>query len=340
MMKKQIRGVNLGGWLVLEKWMTPSLFEGLKAEDETNFCLELGTKAEARIREHWDTFITEEDFKWIKNVGLNTVRIPFGHWIFGDVPPYVGSIDKLDWAMETAKKYDLDVLLDYHAAPGSQNGFDNGGILGVMEWHLHAENIEKSIACIEKIAARYAGHDNLLGIELLNEPRWDIPMEIIQDYYVRAYQVARKHLTPEQAVVVHDGFRINEWDTFMDEHQLENFILDTHIYHCFTEEDSQKNMFQHVQSVVDGDQASVKRVSAIMPVIVGEWSLGIPPASLEGLDELQTNVAIKAYASAQLMAFEQGAGWFFWSYKLEEGIMTGWNFRYGVENGWLPAHFA
>ena len=25
----KLRGVNLGGWLVLEKWITPSLFEGL-----------------------------------------------------------------------------------------------------------------------------------------------------------------------------------------------------------------------------------------------------------------------------------------------------------------------
>ncbi len=42
---KKLRGVNLGGWLVLEKWMTPSLFAGLKAEDETSYCRELGTKA-------------------------------------------------------------------------------------------------------------------------------------------------------------------------------------------------------------------------------------------------------------------------------------------------------
>ena len=33
-----LRGVNLGGWLVLEKWMTPSLFDGTAAADETYFC--------------------------------------------------------------------------------------------------------------------------------------------------------------------------------------------------------------------------------------------------------------------------------------------------------------
>lgn len=30
---KKLRGVNLGGWLLLEKWITPSLFDGLDATD-------------------------------------------------------------------------------------------------------------------------------------------------------------------------------------------------------------------------------------------------------------------------------------------------------------------
>ena len=32
---EKIRGTNLGNWLVLEKWMSPQLFEGCDAEDET-----------------------------------------------------------------------------------------------------------------------------------------------------------------------------------------------------------------------------------------------------------------------------------------------------------------
>ena len=29
-----IKGVNLGNWLVLEKWMSPALFSGKTAEDD------------------------------------------------------------------------------------------------------------------------------------------------------------------------------------------------------------------------------------------------------------------------------------------------------------------
>jgi len=42
---KKLRGVNLDGWLVLEKWMTPSMFDGLQATDETSYCVELGASA-------------------------------------------------------------------------------------------------------------------------------------------------------------------------------------------------------------------------------------------------------------------------------------------------------
>ncbi|WP_218834972.1 hypothetical protein [Paenibacillus sp. E222] len=35
---KRIKGVNLGNWLVLEKWMNPTMFAGTECEDETWFC--------------------------------------------------------------------------------------------------------------------------------------------------------------------------------------------------------------------------------------------------------------------------------------------------------------
>jgi glucan 1,3-beta-glucosidase len=39
-----LRGVNLGGWLILEKWMTPSVFEGTEATDEYTFAQTSGAK--------------------------------------------------------------------------------------------------------------------------------------------------------------------------------------------------------------------------------------------------------------------------------------------------------
>ena len=76
----RLRGVNLGSWLVLEKWMVPDVFRGTKAPDEYSLCLALGSQAKDRLNRHRETFITAADFRWIKDCGLNTVRLPVGYW--------------------------------------------------------------------------------------------------------------------------------------------------------------------------------------------------------------------------------------------------------------------
>ncbi|RYF28828.1 MAG: hypothetical protein EOO17_03865 [Chloroflexi bacterium] len=64
----QLRGVNLGGWLLLERWMTPSLFEGITAQDEYQFMRH--PDAAARIAAHRKSFITEADFIWTRFTGI------------------------------------------------------------------------------------------------------------------------------------------------------------------------------------------------------------------------------------------------------------------------------
>ena len=58
-MRDKIRGVNLGGWLVLEKWMKPELFDGTDAVDETTLSQQLAPEElKRRLEEHRSTFIT------------------------------------------------------------------------------------------------------------------------------------------------------------------------------------------------------------------------------------------------------------------------------------------
>jgi glucan 1,3-beta-glucosidase len=66
-----IKGVNLGNWLVLEKWMSPELFAGTGAEDETRLCEELDEAAEReRYKVHRDSYISERDFAYLANHGI------------------------------------------------------------------------------------------------------------------------------------------------------------------------------------------------------------------------------------------------------------------------------
>jgi glucan 1,3-beta-glucosidase len=73
------------------------------------------------------------------------------------------------------------------------------------------------------------------------------------------------------------------------------------------------------------------------PCIVGDWSCALPPESLGGRKGFELDVAMWAYGAAQLINFDATAGWFFWTYKTEEG--GGWSFRDCVRRGWLPERF-
>ena len=87
----KVKGVNLGNWLVLEKWMNPALFEGTTAEDEYWLPRQLSKEVyEARIKIHRSEYITERDFVTIKSWGLDAVRIPVPYFSFGDREPFIG----------------------------------------------------------------------------------------------------------------------------------------------------------------------------------------------------------------------------------------------------------
>lgn len=69
----KVRGVNIGGWLVLEPWITPSLFDNTgddRIKDEWTFGQFYRSKGgESVLKKHWDTWITEDDFAQIKAAG-------------------------------------------------------------------------------------------------------------------------------------------------------------------------------------------------------------------------------------------------------------------------------
>jgi glucan 1,3-beta-glucosidase len=362
---KKLRGVNLGGWLVLEKWMTPSLFEGLQAVDETSFCVELGARAEPILKRHWETFITREDFAWLAKTGINAVRIPVGHWLFGpDYPyhraygaslhPYVeGGVDILDRAFDWAEEHGLHVVLDLHAAPGCQNGFDNGGILTVCEWHTRPDYINYSLDILERLAERYHHRPALHAIEVLNEPHRDTNTALLKKYTEDAYHRIRQYCRAEDvAVVFHDGFLpFREYSGFLTEPAFNNVVLDIHRYLCFGRAEIDADIYGHIrEAVVDWKhEADDIILNAGHAAYVGEWSLGMD-LKLEALwakgpfdrgpqamDALQTALAHRGYAAAQLLTFEKYLGWFFWSYKTE--TMPAWCFRECVNRGWLPDKF-
>ncbi|MCI5903103.1 MAG: cellulase family glycosylhydrolase [Blautia sp.] len=386
----EIRGVNLGNWLVLEKWMSPALFEGTTAEDEYYLPTQLSPEVyEARIKMHRSEYITERDFATIRRIGLNSVRIPVPYFIFGDRPPFIGCIRELDKAFSWAEKYGLSILIDLHTAPMSQNGFDNGGLSGVCRWSQLPEEVEFVLNVLEKLAQRYGHRKGLLGITPINEPAtepmWSMmkvperypavdpqlaegtapnTMEFLKKFYRDAYDRIHPYLAADKYVIFHDAFRLKDWRTFLEESRFENVILDTHQYLMMAEmmgcPQTPDGYLDYIRNVFARD---IEEVQQYVDVICGEWCLfnscavgmdtrggqsvlnGVDfSGNTNAMDQDAKKQLYRQLAEAQLKAWKQGAGYYYWSYKLlldtvnepEWANWDSWDLGKCVDEGWFP----
>ena len=295
-----IKGVNLGNWLVLEKWMSPALFEGTTAEDEYYLPTQLSPEVyEARIKIHRSEYITERDFVTIKRMGMESVRIPVPYFIFGDRKPFIGCIEELDKAFNWAEKYGLTILIDLHTVPLSQNGFDNGGISGVCKWAQEPEEIEFALSVLERLAKRYGNRKGLFGIQPLNEPitenMWEtmdvqnryapadpelakgsapITMDFLRQFYLDAYDRISAYMPKDKYVVIHDGFELMAWKDFMQEEKYSNVILDTHQYLMVAEaRGCNQTVEGYLKYIKEELQPQITEMEKYFPVICGEWCL-------------------------------------------------------------------
>jgi len=257
-----IRGVNIGGWLVLEPYITPSLFEEFRTNpsnddgipvDEYHYWSYLGKdEAMSRLTSHWDNFYTEQDFIDIKNAGFNLARIPIGYWAFETLPndPYVSGWQQLylDKAINWCRANGLKVWGDLHGAAGSQNGFDNSGLRDSVDF-LQDENLQLTLDVLKKVLDKYSQDeylDTVIGIELINEPLGpSIDMDKYKnDYLVPAYSYLRDTLGRDQNIIIHDAFEpFNYWDNFMtlEDGNHYGITLDHHHYQVFSSGELQRS---------------------------------------------------------------------------------------------------
>lgn len=354
---KKIKGVNLGNWLVLEKWMLPEMFDGTGAEDEIWLNRKMNpAELKEKMKEHRDTFITEQDFAFIKEQGIWLLRIPVPYFIFGDRPPFNGCVEYLDKAFDWAEKYGLQILIDLHTVPGSQNGYDNGGLTGVCKWCKNPEEVEFALTVLERLAKRYGQREGLYGIEVLNEPisflvyatapstgkavdkeeakgSGYVPLPFLENFYRNAYRRLRKILPENKTIVFHDGFRLRHWGKFFRKEHMKNVVLDTHIYIFAMESFVPIHMPWVYQIYIKSQQRLIERIQRDVPVVVGEWCIcnkyaekavsgksaeesSDRSAQADAQDELRKKRYLEI-AAMQLQAWESGAGWIYWSYQFK-----------------------
>lgn len=242
-----IRGVNIGGWLSIEPFITPSLFESyqpnMNVVDEYTLCQHLGASQAAQtLEKHYATFVTEQTFADVQAAGLDHVRIPFSYWAVTTYPgdPYV---PKISWryllrGIEWARKHGLRVNLDLHAVPGSQNGWNHSGRQGPIGWLNGTDgalNGQRSLDIHNQLSTFFAQdrYKNVVTIYgLVNEPKMTmLPIADVLTWTTNAIQIVRKNGI-QQTISFGDGFLgLPNWQGKLQ--GIANLVMDAHQYVIF-----------------------------------------------------------------------------------------------------------
>ncbi|PPD95738.1 hypothetical protein GOBAR_DD07217 [Gossypium barbadense] len=347
-LKLPLRAVNLGNWLVQSETLVTADYTGSSWDDSDPSVLNIAivntlqgeyqitngygpVKAPQVMQAHWDSYITEQDFKFISANGLSAVRIPVGWWIAQDPnppKPFVGgSLKALDNAFTWAEKYGMKVVVDLHAAKASQNRFEHSGARdGFLEWG--DSNIDETVAVIEFLAARYGGSPSLGAIELMNEP-WapDITVDALTKYYKAGYDAIRKHTNAYVILSARLG-PADPKELFSFARSLNRVAIDVHWYNLFTDMFITMTVQQNIDYIYDQRSSDLDSwISANgPPILIGEWTgeFGAKNGSLEDY---------KRYTKAELDVYGGATfGWAYWSYKCEENH---WSLKWMIDNNFI-----
>ncbi|KAJ1452410.1 glycoside hydrolase superfamily [Pelagophyceae sp. CCMP2097] len=331
----KIRGVNLGGWLVLEKWIKPSLFADWEAlgpaapQDQWTYCENLGRpECKRRLLEHWDSWVTETTFDSLSAAGITHVRVPIGHWILGDISndePYVfGEWPFLARAARWAAQRNMGVYLDLHTAPGSQNGFDNSGRMGKATWDSTQANVNRTLRIVQAVSDRVRADalTAITGFGLLNEPDQHTDYWRMLEYYNEAYTRIRSTLGGNVAIYIGDMFNPQSFNWYWhagNPVKATNVFLDTHIYACFVDDLKAMTPKQHVRQVCAFERGHINACcwAAQRPTelgrFVGEWTAAYdqtPSPELQRLRPVSRPLDgkrfnfLRQYVLAQMMTYE------------------------------------
>jgi glucan 1,3-beta-glucosidase len=398
-----VRGVNLGGWLSLEPWITPSLFSSYSTRDgvvdEWTLTEKLGSaRAKSLLEKHYSEWISEQDLIDIQAAGIDHVRIPYSYWAVTtyDGDPYVA---KVSWryllrTIEWCRKHGLRVNLDLHGAPGSQNGWNHSGRQGIARWLNGTDgdlNGDRTIDVHKQVATffsqpRYKNVVTMYG--LVNEPR----MVALDPDSVIAW--TSKAVDAIQAtnytgiLIFGDGFMgLDKWQGQLQDKK--NLLLDVHQYVIFNVDQIVLNHHDKINFACGGWTAQALRsqntATGFGPTLCGEWSqadtdctqylnnVGVgsrwegtlnmistpggsasgsvleptcptknnPQCSCKGAnaDPSEYSAEYKQFllmfAEAQMHSFEQGWGWFYWTWKTESAPQ--WSYQAGLKAEMLPA---
>lgn len=170
-----IKGVNLNHWMCPEGYSFELTNEPIHKIDGM-FTQLFGEEFMAGFwKQFKENYISLEDFRWLKSIGVNTIRMPLSYKMFTETA-YLGNTDAeegfrhIDDVVSWCKEVGMYLILDMHTAPGGQTGEHIDDSDGYPWLYENTECQELYCDIWRKIADRYKDEPIILAYELLNEP--------------------------------------------------------------------------------------------------------------------------------------------------------------------------
>jgi len=292
-----IQGINLGNWLNPEGYMF--LFKDVSSYRliDQAFREMVGPDFTDQFWKTFkDNYITREDIAYIKQTGMNSIRLPFHYKLFTD-EDYMGlksnqdGFARVDSVIKWCKAEGLYVILDMHDAPGGQTGDNIDDSYG-YPWLFESETSKQLFSEIwKKIADRYKNEPTVLGYDLLNEPiaTYFTNKEEINKLLVPVYKrgvEAIRSVDPNHIILL-SGAQWNSNFSMFDEKAIDSNMLYTcHRYWCDT-------LQSNLQDFIDF------RNKVNLPLYMGETG--------ENTDEW--------VGGFRRLMERNNMGWHFWPYK-------------------------
>jgi len=194
-----LRGTNIGNWLIQEFWMMGGSMTGINDQCslESKLSQRFGnTEKERLMKVFRDSFITSRDFDLMKGMGMNVVRIPFLYSLVeNEYAPYTLRTDAwqyLDWAVNEAEKRGMYVILDLHGAVGGQaaSSEQHDGCIGAAQMWTNNTYWDRTKWLWDNIAQHYRGRTAIAAYDLLNEP-WGTDATTLANRSYELFNVVR-----------------------------------------------------------------------------------------------------------------------------------------------------
>lgn len=225
----QLKGTNLGGYLLQEDWMSP-----LGAVDEyaarTTLINRFGVATtDSLYASYEDSWIQSSDFDNLKSYGLNLVRLPI-YWenvMNRDGTMKANPWTKIDWVVSQCASRGIYVLLDLHGVPGGDDGWQSGGRSENLLWS-NSTYQTWTVNLWKAMATHYRGNPTICGYDLLNEPVSNNSTITNSVFYNTLYQAVRS-VDPDHIIFVEAFYDFN-YIASPSTYGWTNVVYETHHY--------------------------------------------------------------------------------------------------------------